>query len=155
MSYIDKNLLADEQIIFRTKKHLIIFLYPALWTLFSIAALYFMLSSEFLAKIYWLPFVAALIFWLQVYLEYLTSEYAVTNRRLMLREGLFQRHTYETRLSAIAQVNVMQSLMGQLFNYGTVSINTFGNTMDAFPLISKPNDFQKAVNQQLDTIIKR
>jgi hypothetical protein len=50
-------------------------------------------------------------------------------------------------------VNVDQSLLGQLLNYGIVSINAFG-AYDSFTLISHPGEFQKYVNQQLDTLVK-
>jgi uncharacterized membrane protein YdbT with pleckstrin-like domain len=148
MSYIDRNILPEEEIIFRTKKHKIIFLYPVIWTLFSIYASLYMQHNVVLAKLIWTPWVVAVIFWGNTGLDYLVSEFAVTNKRVMMREGFFIRHANEVRLSTISQVNIEQSLIGQVLDYGTVSLNTFG-AFDAFPLIAKPTLFQRAVNERL------
>lgn len=153
MSYIDKNLLADEQVLFRTKKHKIIFLWPLVWTLISIYITAYMQDNMILSKLAWTPWVLAVIFWAYVWIEYATSDFAVTNKRVMMREGFFYRHANEMRLSTISQVNVDQSLLGQLLNYGIVSINAFG-AYDAFSLIARPIAFQQAVNQQLDKVVK-
>ncbi len=153
MSYIDKNLLPGEKILFRTKKHLIIFFFPVLWTIFSVYATAYMQSNPILIKLQWVPWVLALIFWGQTGLDWITSEFVVTDKRVMMREGFFYRHANELRLSAIAQVNVDQSLLGQILNYGIISINAFG-AYDAFSMINHPFIFQKNVNEQLDKIVK-
>lgn len=153
MSYIDKNLLPDERILFRTKKHVIIFLIPLFWTIFSIYASSYMRSNPILVKLDWTPWVVALIFWGYSGLEYIFSEFAVSNKRVMMREGFFYRHTNEMRLVTISQVNVDQSLLGQILDYGIVSINAFG-AFDAYPMIAKPFTFQKYVNEQLDTLTR-
>ena len=153
MSYIDRNLLPDERILFRTKKHLIIFFFPVVWTIFSIYASDYMNANPILSKMVWAPWVVALIFWCSVWLNYMTSDYAVTNKRLMMREGFFVRHANEMRLTTISQVNVDQSLPGQLLNYGVVSINAFG-AYDSFTMIANPFAFQKVVNEQLDKMVK-
>jgi uncharacterized membrane protein YdbT with pleckstrin-like domain len=153
MSYIDKNLLQDERIQFRTKKHLIIFFFPVVWLIFSIYATDYMRSNPFLIKLAWVPWLLALIFWGYVWLEYVTSEFAVTNKRVMMREGFFNRHANEVRLSAISQVTIDQSLIGQLLNYGVVSINAFG-AFDTYTMIDKPFAFQKNVNEELDKVVR-
>lgn len=147
MSYIDQNLLTNETILFRTKKHFIIFLAPMIWT---IAALLFLLNNNpYLTKVAFLPTIVALGFWLKEGLNYFTSDFAVTNLRVMMREGFFFRHTNEMRLSTIAQVTVNQSLLAQLLGYGTVIINSFGGESDPFSEIAAPVEFQKQVQQKI------
>lgn len=153
MSYIDKNLLPDERILFRTRKHFMVFFFPAVWALFSFYATAYMQTNPILIKLDWLPWLIALIFWGQVGLDWVSSEFAVTNKRVMMREGFFYRHTNEMRISAISQVNVDQSLVGQMLNYGIVSINAFG-AYDAFSMVNHPFIFQKYVNEQLDKITR-
>ena len=153
MSYIDKNLIADESILFRTKKHTIIFFFPVVLMLISVFASKPIQSNFILVKIHWVPWLITLIFWVYVWLEYVTSEYAVTNKRVMMREGFFNRHVNEMRLSAISQVSVDQSLVGQILNYGMVTINAFG-AFDSFSMIADPATFQKYVNEQLDKVVK-
>ncbi|HLB41293.1 MAG TPA: PH domain-containing protein [Gammaproteobacteria bacterium] len=152
MTYIDKNLLTDERIIFRTKKHRIIFFLPIVWTIFSLYSSAYMQANPILIKVQWAPWLLALLFWGYVGLEYLTSEFAVTNKRIMMREGFFYRHMNETRLTTVSQVNIDQSLLGRVLNYGTVSINAFG-AYDSFSTVAHPVTFQKYVNEQLDKLI--
>ena len=153
MKYIDKNLLPNEKILFRTKKHIIIFIFPLILTFFSFYADHYAEVNPILIKLRWIPWFITLIFWAYTGLDYMTSEFAVTNRRIMMREGFFYRHTNETRLNTISQVNVNQSLLGQLLNYGTVVINAFG-AFDAFTLIAKPDVFQRYVNQEVDQLTR-
>lgn len=159
MTDLDKNLLNDERILFRTKKHKIIFLYPVMVTFLLFFLVNYMQSNIFLrnniflAQVVWIPWFIILIFWSYIGLEYWTSEFAVTNKRVMMREGFFFKHMNETRLATISQVNVNQSLLGRLLNYGIVSINAFG-AYDAFANIAKPLVFQKYVNEQLDQLVR-
>jgi uncharacterized membrane protein YdbT with pleckstrin-like domain len=153
MSYFDKNLLPGEQILFSTKKHLIVFFFPVLWLIFSIYAFFYMRTNSILIHLDWAPWFVCFILWGYVWLEYHFSEFAVSNKRVMMREGFFNRHANEMRLTAIAQININQSLLGQLLNYGKVSINSFG-IYDVFPLISKPFLFQKAINEQVDQAVQ-
>jgi len=152
MTYIDKNLLKDEIILFRTKKHLIIFFLPVVWTIFSQYATTFLQTNPILIKVQWAPWLLAFIFWAYAGLDYFTSEFVVTNKRVMMREGFFYRHMNETRLTTVSQINVDQSLLGRILNYGTVSINAFG-AYDAFSAIARPVFFQKQVNEQLDRLV--
>lgn len=153
MSYLDKNLVEGETIIFRTKKNKIMFFYPVLVLVFCAYASVYMLSNPVLEKIVWAPWVVGVVFFCSVWLDYVTSEFAITNKRVMMREGFINRHANEIRISTISQVNVDQSLLGQLFGYGTVSLNTFG-AFDSYNMIAKPNAFQQNLNAQLDKLVK-
>lgn len=153
MSYIDKNLLPNEQIIFRTKKHLIVFFYPLVLVLVCLFTNGYMRANPILATIQWVPWIVALIFGFSVWLNYATSDFVITDKRVMMREGFFTRHANEIRIATISQVNVDQSLLGQLLNYGSVSLHTFG-AFDAYTLIARPILFQKYINGQLDKVAK-
>jgi uncharacterized membrane protein YdbT with pleckstrin-like domain len=167
MSYFDKNLLPNEQIIFRTKKHYIIFFIPAL--LLAVALVFstnniitqyigrvfgFVLNNKqsfsLITHIPTLMFTFAALYagFLQ-WLTYITSDYVVTNMRILMKEGFFERRLTDTRLSTVAHVTVDQSLLGQILNYGIIYINNFGGSRDAFRLVAKPNQFQQMVQAQL------
>ncbi len=76
----------------------------------------------------------------------------MTNKRILMREGFFFKHTNEMRLSTIANIAVNQSLLGQMLNYGTVIVHAFGGDPDPFMQMAFPNDFHKHVQQELDKI---
>lgn len=149
MGYIDQNLLPDERIHCRTKKHLILFFYPVVLTILSVFATAYMQDNPLLTKLVLAPWVVTGLLWAHVLLDYLSSDYAVTDRRVMMREGFFIRHANEMRLSTISQVNIDQSLIGQILGYGTVSIHGFG-AVDSYPLIARPYEFQRSVQLQMD-----
>lgn len=151
MGYIDRNLLPDEQILFRTKKSLIIFLLPAAWTVFSFYAVPYMQTNMFLEKLSFIPWLVAALWWSYYGIEYLSSDFVVTTKRVMMREGFFNRHATELRIATVSQVNVDQSLLGQLLNYGLLAINAFG-AFDVYSYISNPYGFQKAINEQLNRL---
>lgn len=152
MTALDANLLPDEKIIFRTKKHYIIFLTPAMLTLMTL--IFLMNSNPFVVKAAILPGVSSLVAWAHEALDYMTSEFAITNKRIMMREGFFFRHTNDARLTTITNIGCVQSLVGQALNYGTVVLNTFGGMNDAFPEIPSPREFQMKVQAELDKLTR-
>lgn len=149
---LDKTLLPDEQILFSTKKHWIIFIIPVFLTI--VTFLFYRNEMELVRKLVLLPTIAAAIAWVNQILLYVTSEFAVTTRRIIMKEGFFFKHTNEMRLSTIANVSVNQSLLGQILNYGTVVIHAFGGDRDPFMQIAYPNEFQKQLQGQLDKIVR-
>lgn len=153
MSYLDKNLLEGEKILFRTKKHWIVFFPPVFWALVTIF-LYFQ-PNPILQKIIFLPAILALIYLGNQLLLYYFSEFAITNIRIVMREGFFFRHTNDTRLSALATVDVIQGIIGQALDYGTVFINSFGGEKDPFMDIDSPVKFKNALQEQLYLIQKK
>lgn len=148
MSYISKNLLPNETVILYTKKHPIIFFIPVLCTIISLLAMYYLSNNQILVNFWWLPWVITLLLWSYCALEYLTSEYAVTNERIVLREGFFVKHESDLRLHTVSQINILQDPIAQLFNYGTISLNAFG-AYDNFFYVANANAFKQKVNEQL------
>lgn|SRR3990167_4272514 len=148
MNYIDNNLLPGERILYRTKKHAIIFVTPLILT--GLVLYLHSLSNVMLETAVWWLNLAVVLAWCHQLLNYVASDFAVTNKRVMMREGFFLRHANEMRLATVARVDIVQSLVGQALNYGTVAINGFGGSTDVFSQITSPYTFQKAVQIALD-----
>lgn len=148
-NYINKNLLPDEKILYRTKKHWIIFLIPVFLT--AITAFFYFNSNLYVVRIAPILGIVTVLYWFNQGLLYAASEFAITDKRVMMREGFFYRHTNETRLSAIANVGTTQSLLAQVLNYGSVFINTFGSETDIFTELDEPIQFQKKLQELLYT----
>lgn len=148
MSYIKQNLLPNETLIFYTKKHPIIFFIPVLCTIISILGMYYLSDNEILVNFWWVPWAITIILWIYTGLEYTTSEYSVTNERIVLREGFFVKHESDLRLHTVSQINILQDPFAQLFSYGTISLNAFG-AFDNFYYVSRAQVFKQKVNEQL------
>lgn len=113
--YAQSNLTKDEQVIYETKLHWIIFV-----------------SLKAILTLFIAPLIAQA-----------TSEFVITNKRLMIKVGLISRTTLEMNLSKIETVNVNQSILGRMLGYGTVVVVGTGGTNKTFPAISNPLEFRK------------
>lgn len=74
-----------------------------------------------------------------------TSELVITDRRVLIKVGFIQRHTFEMFISKIESVAVFQSMLGRLFNYGTVTIRGTGGSSESFATIAAPLQFRDAI----------
>jgi uncharacterized membrane protein YdbT with pleckstrin-like domain len=118
-SYVDTNLIQGEIVRYRARLHWIIF--------FSMKALF----TLFLAPL----------------VENWTSEFAVTNKRVIVKVGLISRRTLELNLSKVESIGVDQGIIGRIFGYGTIIIIGTGGTKERFRGIADPLGFRKAVNE--------
>lgn len=118
-SYVAKNLIRNENVIYETKYHWVIFI-----SLKSVLTL----------------FIAPLIVrWL--------SEFVITNRRIIIKTGFISIRTFEMNLSKIESVTVDQSVMGRILNYGSITIIGSGGTRETFHNISRPLAFRVAFQE--------
>ena len=74
-----------------------------------------------------------------------TSELVITDRRVLIKVGFIQRHTFEMFISKIESVAVFQSMLGRVFNYGTVEIRGTGGSSESFATIAEPLPFRDAI----------
>jgi uncharacterized membrane protein YdbT with pleckstrin-like domain len=102
---------------------------------------------------YWpvalLPAVLGLVLGVHPLLIYLTSEYAVTDRRVLIKVGLVQRRSMETLLSKIEAIEVDQTLAGRLIDFGTIIVTGTGGTREAFEYVADPLEFRRQVQSQI------
>ncbi|MBA2589848.1 MAG: PH domain-containing protein [Alphaproteobacteria bacterium] len=100
------------------------------------------------------PFVGALLLGLGVlalggaWLRQWSSEFAVTNRRVIVKVGFISRRTIEINLSKVESVEVNQDILARMFNYGTILVIGTGGTKEPFSLIDDPLAFRRAVQSQ-------
>jgi uncharacterized membrane protein YdbT with pleckstrin-like domain len=145
MSYVDRNLLQGEEVIYRARLHLVIFALPA-----GIAALGLILAvvvaSWTVASVF---LVLAIVVAFPRYIRFVSSEFAVTNRRVIVKVGLVYRRTLELVLAKVETVGVEQSIMGRVLNYGTIVVTGTGGTKEPFKDIANPLEFRRKVQSQL------
>ena len=145
MSYIKRHLLPGEQVTYRTRLHWKLYLGPlALVLLVLLPLAVWALSSDHrvLALI---PAVAALGVLLAAYIRRRTSEFAVTNKRVILKLGVLNTRSVELLLPKIEGIVVTQSLAGRVFGFGAIVLTGSGGTQEPFNGIQAPLDFRQAV----------
>jgi len=161
MPYIQNNLLNNEKIILAVRPHWIIFSSGCWAIAFAIYIGYFaphLLDVPIYNRwdAYYLIAVALGItgcYWLiQAYIAFLTSEYGVTDKRVIMKVGWIRRKSLEIMIEKVEGVLVDQSVIGRIFDYGAVSIIGTGGTTDQFAHIPNPLLFRRTVQQQIDQI---
>lgn len=78
-----------------------------------------------------------------VYVKVKATEVAITNKRIILKQGFISRSTIEINLGKVESVRVDQTLLGRMLDYGTLVIS--GTGMAAAPIagITDPLAFRR------------
>ena len=71
-------------------------------------------------------------------IHYASSEFAVTNKRVVIKVGFINRKTLEMVLTKVETIRVDQSILGRVLNYGTIVVTGTGGTNEPFSVDSKP-----------------
>lgn len=146
MNYVETVLMPGETIIEKAQIHWFIFV---LDVMILLAALLLMENYLMLA----IALGAVGIFAaLKDLIYYLTTELALTNKRVIAKFGWIQRHTIELSLSRVESLTVNQSLVGRAFNFGTLTINGIGGIQTPIPIIADPLKFRSNTLNLLDKI---
>jgi hypothetical protein len=103
MSYIDQNLTTGEQVVYQARLHWAIFISPAIFTLVGLGILGQGTSMAIVGLIIMLIGVLRAI---SATTTYLTTEFAVTNRRVIGKIGLIRRQSLEVLLSKVESISV-------------------------------------------------
>ena len=91
-----------------------------------------------------------LILWVIAFIKYKSTELAFTDKRVIAKFGLISRQTIELNVSKVESVQVIQSMLGRLFNYGTLVISGAGAPQAPIPGISEPMAFRRAFMESQD-----
>ncbi len=74
-----------------------------------------------------------------------STEIVVTDRRVIYKRGLLSRYTVEMNITRIETVDVIQSIGGRIFNYGTVVIRGTGTGIEPLRGIGGPVRLRNAI----------
>ena len=125
-SYVEGALTKGEQVVYKGK--------VSIWSLAPLLLLGFI----FLAF-----YGLGLLFWAVAAIRYLTTELAITNKRVIAKFGLISRSTIEINLQKIESIQVNQGILGRIFNFGSIVVSGAGNPQAPIPGISSPLQFRR------------
>ena len=74
----------------------------------------------------------------------------MTNKRVMMKVGVFSTRSIELLLNKVEAIAVNQSFIGRLFGYGDIVVTGSGGTKEAFSRIQGPLEFRRAVQSVSD-----
>ncbi|HZR90772.1 MAG TPA: PH domain-containing protein [Bradyrhizobium sp.] len=151
--YIDEILQPGEKVLYSTNAHWI-FYFPAIvaWIValaLLIVSLTVAAGIPSLVLACWaaaaLIAIAALYWTVRGWFHRLTTETDVTDRRVVHKTGFIKRRTFEIALDKIESVDVDQTILGRILNYGDVTIMGVGEGRQRISTIASPLAFRSAI----------
>jgi len=137
-SYVDSNLLSEEIVKYRAS--------VSKWSL----------APLIMIGVVLLPFLGlGLLLFLAAWIKYRTTEFAVTDRRIIAKTGLVSRKTIEMFLDKVESLNVDQGILGRVLDYGSVTIRGTGSTSEPINSISAPLALRKHFMEAADAYRKK
>lgn len=146
MSYIEDNLQSGEEIKYVANLHFFLFVQPLVllllgWWLYGSQTAVLHYGGMFLLFI-------GLVSLVQRLLVKIGSAYAVTNKRVILKTGVISRKAVDLVLAKCEGLHIKQSILGRIFNFGTITVTTGGVT-SSYPFIADPLVFRREINTQI------
>ena len=134
MSYILSNLKDNEKLAFKSSQSIkSLFFWSFIFGFIGLALVllkgFVIIMGVSLYLIYWS---ILLFFVIKNLIIYFTTEYGITNTRVISKQGLIRRDIEEINLSSIESINVNQSIIGRILNYGTIIVSGRGTSKVIF-----------------------
>lgn len=86
------------------------------------------------------------------YLRINSSEFVVTDKRVLIKVGILKTKSLETMLNKVEGIHVEQGIIGKLVDSGSIIIKGTGGTNNPFSNIDKPFEFRNAVYEQISNL---
>lgn len=149
MPYVDSQLLPNEIVLYRARLHRS--LYATSFT-FGTLTLIAMALAIYQPPLWWVVLglgVITLVSFVASWLRSASSEFAVTDKRVIIKVGWIRRRTLETMLAKVEGVGVDQSVGGRLLGFGTITVTGTGGTREEFDRIADPLEFRRQVQSAI------
>ena len=148
MSYVQRVLQSGEQVRHISSIHWILYWPGVAVALLTVVAFWFSetryLTGFWRYTAYALALVAVVLL-IQEWLQWWVTEIAVTNRRVIYKTGLIQRQTNEMNMDKVESVQVNQSILGRMLDYGTVTILGTGEGFETLRTIASPIELRNSI----------
>lgn len=146
MSFIAKYLNIGENIVYRANLHWVIFLKPMFFILLTVMSIFIENKGAYIGYL----FLGIAVFLLvSPLINYFTSEFAVTNKRVIIKVGFIERRSLEILLPKVEAIHVDQSIIGRILGFGTITITGTGGMKEPFHGISSPLRFRQYIQGQI------
>lgn len=157
MSYVQKILQSDEQIVYSAPIHWVVYLRSVFLFVLGVAVLgWFMIQPPLtpdqspiwntaVLAVGCLLIAAAVYSFLHALIERRSTELVITSRRVIAKTGLIRRHTWEINAAKVEGVEVAQSILGRILDFGTVTVKGTGGGTAPIRNIDNPIAFRSHV----------
>ena len=151
MGYIEKSLMEGEQIIYRPQLHPAIYWNPTLLAILGIMLMVYPTEGTLFYIQLGVCILLIILSIIGCIRAHGGRSYVLTNRRLIAKKGIVERNSLELMLRKCEGVQIKQSIIGRIFNFGTVLVTT-GDATNSFEYIKDPVVFSTQINQMIDSM---
>ena len=137
--YVDSALLPSEQVVAEARPHWAMFIAPGLIILIGLIA----------GKAGGVFITIGVIWAIFRGLVFVTTELALTNKRVIAKSGIIRRNVIDVSLSKVEGVTYRQGIIGRIFGYGSILVRGTGVGQVPVGFIAKPEQFKHEVGRLL------
>jgi len=154
-----RSLSEGEELIYQTGLHKWVLTWPVLLILLSVVFIIVAAASGpngFGSMFFWV-----LVFWIAVFLaitarlDYSTAHLYLTSRRIILKAGWMRKVLMEVLLEKVQGIDIDQSLMGRMLNYGVVTIKGIGINNITMKNVREPFEFREIAQKQIQKVVTK
>ena len=144
--YINEILQPDEKLVYSTTIHWMIYLPGVILWIAAIAI--YVYGAQYSPALPLLALAVGLIAAIATFRAWFrrwTTEIDVTDRRVVFKRGFIRRHTVEMNMDKIKSVDVDQSILGRIFDFGDIVVRGTGHGIEPLHNIQSPLQFRNYV----------
>ena len=162
MGYIEKNLVPGETVLYKTRLHWIVLVWP-LFAGLLLGGIGLALSiggyeANSKGDAYSALIIVGVLFVISAsvvvvagFIRRNATEVAVSNMRVLIKTGLLARKSIEVLLSKVESIGVDESVVGRMLGYGSGIVRGTGGTFETFRRIAHPNELRRQVQEHIGT----
>ncbi|GHU94704.1 hypothetical protein FACS189479_07730 [Spirochaetia bacterium] len=169
-----KNLQEGETVIYYPELHWIFLIKPIIFLAISIVLLiiskvitgyadsigFITVNAIIYQIVLGVIFLLALLLLFRTVIEFFLVQYSITNKRLILKKGLFTSTLIDMPIEKVESIICVQSIFGRLLNYGTILVSGVGGMLPRYTTIQKPHKVRRILYTVIDknkkiTIIRK
>ena len=134
----------SNSIVYQARLHWIIFFWPAI--VFA-SALYVSEVSPLFRNIGHITALLSLVWLVVMVMTYYFSVLIIKERQIILCTGILTRQTLDLSLNKIESIDIRQSVLGSLFQYGSLVITGTGGTRQYINYLNQPLTCRRHIEQ--------
>ena len=148
MSYVQRVLQPGEQVRHSSSIHWIVY-WPGIAAALLAVVAYWLSGTRLLPGIWrytaYALALAAVALLIKQWLQLWVTEIAVTDRRVIYKKGLIRRQTNEMNMDKVESVQINQSILGRMLDYGDVTIVGTGEGFETLRTIASPIELRNSI----------
>ncbi|MBA2657594.1 MAG: PH domain-containing protein [Tatlockia sp.] len=136
--------MADSETVYLAKLHWILFFWPVV---FICIAMFIGVEIVQLKEVALLFVVISLIWIAMTWVNYQFSSLTIRKKQVILRTGMMVRQTIDIPIAKIETIDIRQSVLGSIFQYGNLIITGTGGTRHMIAYLDKPLTCRRYIEQ--------